>query len=134
VLVDSHGVVLFIFGRTGQFLEPSAGDATMNVLSMAREGLRRELTIALHKAVAQKQPVRYAGLNVKANGDYIRANLSVRPLDTDASTDAYLVVLEEVTPHAHAEEQASEGPLDHGGRISELERELRCRSRVARDT
>jgi two-component system CheB/CheR fusion protein len=133
VLVDSRGQVLFIVGRTGQFLEPSAGDATMNVLTMAREGLRRELTTALHKAVAQKQTVRYPGLNVKANGDYVRANLSVRPVDTAGGSVAYLVVLEEVSPHLFEEHPSADGE-DRGGRIAELERELRAKDEYLQTT
>ena len=49
VLVNDRGEMLHILGRTGQYLEPAAGEATMNVLTMARDGLRRELTVALHK-------------------------------------------------------------------------------------
>ena len=42
----------------------------MNILKMAREGLRHELTTALHKAVASRDPVRHPGLRVKTNGDF----------------------------------------------------------------
>ena len=42
----------------------------MNILKMAREGLRRDLTTALHKAVARREPVRHPGLRVKTNGDF----------------------------------------------------------------
>ena len=53
-LVDERGDILYLHGRTGQYLEPAPGEAGMNILKMAREGLRRELTTALHKAVAQE--------------------------------------------------------------------------------
>ena len=43
----------------------------MNILKMAREGLRRELATALHEAVAHKGPVRRPGLRVKTNGECI---------------------------------------------------------------
>ena len=52
LLVDAAGNILYIHGRTGKYLEPCEGDiCTNNVLKMAREGLQRELTIALHEAV-----------------------------------------------------------------------------------
>ncbi len=132
VLVNGRGEVLHIVGRTGQFLEPSAGDAKMNVLTMAREGLRRELSIALHKAVAHRQLVTYLGLNVKSNGDYIRANLSVRPVDIDGGSIAYLVVLEELPPRPP--EVQSPHETDASGRIAELEHELRAKDEYLQTT
>jgi two-component system CheB/CheR fusion protein len=126
VLVTARGQVLHIFGRTGQFLEPSAGDATMNVLAMARDGLRRELTIALHKAVAQKELVSYPNLRVKANGDTIRADMSVLPVGMDGVATAYLVMLE-VLPEQSPQAAAPAGDADPGGRIDELARELRAK-------
>ena len=53
-LVNERGDILYLHGRTGQYLEPAPGEAGMNILKMAREGLRRELTTALHKAVAHQ--------------------------------------------------------------------------------
>jgi two-component system CheB/CheR fusion protein len=132
VLVNARGDVLHIVGRTGKFLEPSAGDAVMNVLAMAREGLRRELTIALHKAVAHKQLQAYPGLSVKANGDYIRANLSLRPVDLDGGAVAYLVVLEEAAPRPPHD--ASPRDADTNERIAELEHELHAKDEYLQTT
>ena len=53
-LVNQSGDILHLHGRTGRYLEPAPGEAGMNVLKMARDGLRRDLTIALHKAVASR--------------------------------------------------------------------------------
>jgi two-component system CheB/CheR fusion protein len=63
----------------------------MNITRMAREGLRRELTTALHKAAVSKEMVRYPGLRVRTNGDFINVNLTVRPLAAgplDPATDS----------------------------------------------
>jgi two-component system CheB/CheR fusion protein len=85
-LVDEHGEIRYLHGRTGQFLEPSPGDAGMNILRMAREGLRRELTTALHRAVTERQAVHHAGVRVKSNGDFVTANLEVMPVASSDST------------------------------------------------
>jgi two-component system CheB/CheR fusion protein len=91
------------------------------------------LTIALHKAVAHKELVSHRDLNVKANGDYIRADLSVRPVPLDAGAHAYLVLLE-----ALPEPPPDAAPLPHGtdpgGRIEELERELRAKDEYLQTT
>jgi two-component system CheB/CheR fusion protein len=58
-LVNANGDILYLHGRTGKFLEPSPGEASINnILKMAREGLRRTLTTALHKAATKKAPIR----------------------------------------------------------------------------
>jgi two-component system, chemotaxis family, CheB/CheR fusion protein len=38
VLINLEGDILYITGRTGQYLEPAAGKANMNIYAMAREG------------------------------------------------------------------------------------------------
>ena len=114
VLVNAQGDILYIHGRTGKFLELMPGEiAPNNMLSMAREGLKHELTIALHKTVATREIVRSPGIRVKTNGDFTTVNLTLRPVLTDdfstakkhaappsASTPElmlYLVTLDEVT-------------------------------------
>ena len=42
-LVNERGDILYLHGRTGQYLEPAPGEAGMNILKMAREGLRARL-------------------------------------------------------------------------------------------
>lgn len=91
VLVNGRGQILHICGRSGRFLEPPAGDMTANILPMAREGLRRPLTTALHRAVARKEPVHYPGLRIKTNGDVLTAHLTVRP--AGEARDLFLVIL-----------------------------------------
>ena len=100
-LVNAQGDILYLHGRTGMFLEPAPGEAGINnILKMAREGLRRELTTTLHKAAGTKDLVLCAGLRVKTNGHFTTVNLTVRPVTTGpaASPESplYLVILEEV--------------------------------------
>ena len=99
-LVNAQGDILYLHGRTGMYLELPAGETGVNnILKMAREGLRRELTTSLHKAEATTEVVRAAGLNVKTNGHYTLVNLSVRPVVAGAgappASQLFLVVLEE---------------------------------------
>ncbi|MCX7044379.1 MAG: PAS domain-containing protein [Candidatus Sumerlaeota bacterium] len=48
-LINECGDILYLHGRTGLYLEPAPGEAGLNILKMAREGLRRNLTMALHR-------------------------------------------------------------------------------------
>ncbi|AFL74510.1 chemotaxis protein CheB [Thiocystis violascens] len=141
ILTNGRGEILYIHGRSGQYLEPAAGDAAMNILDMAREGLRRELTLSLQRAVARKESVHLPALRVKTNGDFTGVNLTVHPaqaLDGDVLPDLYLVVLEPVpTPavETRAAEDAGGGKPGGGARrIAELESELRAKEEYLQST
>jgi len=102
-LVNGQGDILYLHGRTGMYLEPVPGEAGINnILKMAREGLRSNLTTTLHKVVGTKEIVRCPGLRVKTNGSSTMVNLTVRPVATGpaltSETPLYLVTLEEAPP------------------------------------
>ena len=107
VLVDAEGDILYLHGRTGGFLEPAPGEGRMNVLEMAREGLRRELSVALHRAVTQKDPVHRSGLRIQSEGTPVTVDLTVRPVSTSPgeppAANLYLVVLDDRCSRADAE-------------------------------
>jgi two-component system, chemotaxis family, CheB/CheR fusion protein len=128
-LVNGQGDILYLHGRTGMYLEPSPGETGVsNILKMAREGLRRELTTALHKAAAGGQTIRKAGLKVKTNGDFTPVNLIVSPVQTDRGetpeAPLYLVVLEEA-PQAFLPPAA--GEESPGSDVAALRKELRAK-------
>jgi two-component system CheB/CheR fusion protein len=129
-LVDEHGDILYLHGRTGMYLEPAPGESGMNILKMAREGLRRELAFALRKAAADKGAVRREGLRVKTNGDFTAVDLTVSPVPPDASTPAganlFLVTLE-APPAA-----GKKGPAKPSGAIPEQRPDKRAAGDDAR--
>ncbi|WP_051249712.1 chemotaxis protein CheB [Maridesulfovibrio zosterae] len=97
VLVNAHGDILYLHGRTGQYLEPAQGVAGVNnILKMAREGLRRQLSIALHKTRTSNETTRNPALQVKTNGHFTSVDLAVCPVSTDLTefeSPLYLVIL-----------------------------------------
>ncbi len=145
-LVSGSGDILYLHGRTGLYLEPTPGEAGVtNILKMAREGLRRDLSVALHRAAAGGQIIRSANLRVRTNGDVITANLIVSPVGTDArETPIYLVVFDQVPQTAHAEEATGthvpEGNVpgapenDVDARIVALEQQLRAKEEYLQTT
>jgi two-component system CheB/CheR fusion protein len=140
-LVNGHGDILYLHGRTGQYLEPAQGEAGINnILKMAREGLRRDLTTVLHRAAGTKEIVRCPGLRVKTNGDFTAVNLTVRPVAPDpaATPEAplYLVILENAPPFdpvqaeqaaRHAIAEADNPVTDADERVAALKQELRAK-------
>ncbi|HTU62637.1 MAG TPA: protein-glutamate O-methyltransferase CheR, partial [Polyangiales bacterium] len=85
VLVSERGEIIYVQGRIGMFFEPAQGEATQNVFSMAREGLRAELPAAVRKAASSTNPVVRSGLLVKTNGSYSAVTLTVRRLTEPAA-------------------------------------------------
>ena len=78
-LIHGNGDILYLYGRTGQYLEPAPGETGINnILKMAREGLRTPLAAALRTAATGREVVRCPNLNVKTNGSYSMVNLMVR--------------------------------------------------------
>ncbi|MCP4537371.1 MAG: PAS domain-containing protein [Chloroflexi bacterium] len=136
-IVNEKADVLYIHGRTGKYLEPAPGEASLNILRMAREGVRLQLTTAIRKVIAQKTPVHYAGLEVRTNGDRQTINLTVRPvLDPPSMQGLIMVLFEDVTPENRAEivKAAGEPVTDTDRRIADLERELRAKEEYLQTT
>ena len=135
-LVNGHGDILYLHGRSGMYLEPAIGESGVNnILKMAREGLKHELSNALHKAVRTKEAIRSSSLRVKTNGHYTLVNMSVHPVMSGAvatpESPAYLVILME----ALATDPVSRIPLpgdtehtsDTDARIAALNQELQAK-------
>ena len=104
ILVNQKGDILYLYGRTGMYLEPVTGGVdSYNILKMAREGLQPELIVALHKAASENAMVRRSGLRVKTNGDFSGVNLSISPVTTGLAAGAvstmFIVVLETIETH-----------------------------------
>ncbi|MEI8386115.1 MAG: chemotaxis protein CheB [Verrucomicrobiota bacterium] len=99
-LVNERGDLLYIHGRTGRYLELTPDDVGINnILKIAREGLRHELSVALHRAARGKEVVVSPGVRVKTNGDFTTINLTVSPVLANPGAmpevPLYVVILEE---------------------------------------
>ena len=62
VLVNAAGDIVYISGRTGQYLEPAAGKANWNLHVMLRPALRTPIAMALRQALQERLSVVLKGL------------------------------------------------------------------------
>jgi len=93
VIINEQGSIIYIHGRTGKYLEPSAGQPNMNIIEMAREGLRLPLVSSLRLAAKKGETeIISSGLRVKTNGDFETVDLKLKKIiDPEALRDFFVV-------------------------------------------
>jgi len=91
VVIDGDMQIVQFRGQTGQFLEPAAGEPSLNVLKMAREGLLYGLRSVLNDVRKSDGPVRRPGLRVRSNGGSLDVDIEALPL-TAGQRPHYLVL------------------------------------------
>jgi two-component system CheB/CheR fusion protein len=125
VITDLKGEIIYVHGETGKYLRPAPGQASLNVIEMAREGLEVELRTAIHAASNQNLPTLNREVQVKTNGDFTTVSLSVRPLPViDVDQHLLLVSFQDVVAaHLKPKRKTVAKPIELG-RIEVLEREL----------
>ena len=133
-LVNGIGDILYLHGSTGKYLELAPGESGVNnIIKMARKGLQRELSTALHKAVVSKDTIQRKSLKIETNGYITTFNLAIRPVAGESAEineqQLYLVMLEDAPPAT--ERHIDNVPVeidclqDNTARIQALKHELR---------
>ena len=137
VLINSNLEVLQFRGRTSAYLEPPTGEASFNLLKMARENLSLELGTAIREAKRKNASVRR---NVRLHdNDKIRGvNLEVIPVKLSGSAEnCFLVLFEDAgrqrggAPRS-AKAEITEKEIPPSGKNQELKR-LRAELGAARE-
>ncbi|TMH67226.1 MAG: PAS domain-containing protein [Betaproteobacteria bacterium] len=97
VLVNDNLDVLQFRGETGAYLKPAAGEASFNVLRMAREGLLFELRSAIAECRTRNAEVWRGGIRVRGDSRTRKIDLRVVPVKASGSSEqCFLVLFEDV--------------------------------------
>ena len=134
VLVNAEFQVLQFRGDTSRYLKPPTGQATLNVLKMARDGLMLPLRAALNEAKKKAKAVRRENVGVGQNGKTLNTNVEVVPLK-NLKERCYLIFFEEASdvgrgarprpsPEQPIPTRSAQSQKEQSSRIAELEREL----------
>ena len=121
VLINAKHEVLYSLGPVDRYLRMATGQPSLDVLAMARPGMRSQLRQAIEDAGTQKARV-VSGGHVTLNGEVKSFNIEVHPV---ASEKQILLLLCFVDTRTTASTGAS--PLANGAespRMAELENEL----------
>ena len=127
VFIDAEGKVVYTHGRTGKYLELAPGHVNLDVIEMAREGVKHELAAAIRKVRIQQRSVTLKGLKVKTNGGWHTITLTVKPVRGAESLGELAMVSFEDVPQKQLTVKTAKTALapKAAERISQLERELR---------
>jgi two-component system CheB/CheR fusion protein len=136
VLVNEHGDIIYISGRTGKYLEPAVGKANMNIFAMLREGLRSEFPVAFRKAISKKEPVVLHNIRIGSNGGYQTLNVHIQWLSKPEPLNGMLMIiftdLDEIKNTKH--QALKEKKTLSNARQLELEKELKYAREKIQDT
>ncbi len=125
VVTDRKGDSLYVHGETGKYLRPAPGQASLNIVEMAREGLELELRSAIRLAANEGAPTLNREIQVRTNGGFTTVSLSVRPLPgLDDTHNLLLVSFQDVSDPAIKPGRKRSAKPAELARIEELERDL----------
>ncbi len=93
VLVNDKGDIVYITGKTGKYLEPSAGKANWNVYAMARDGLREALPMALRKATQNYEPTKLRNIKVGTNGNSHFVDVVVQRIESPIAIKGMMMIV-----------------------------------------
>ena len=95
VLVNEKLDILEFIGQTGRFLDPTPGEATLNVLKLVKGGLQVEMRLAFQKT-KRTGTVRKEGVLVELDGALKPVNFEILTVkDAPGQERYYVVVFEE---------------------------------------
>lgn len=126
-IIDGASDIVYIHGKTGQFLEPSQGRISVNIVEMARPGIKPALASAIRKVAINKQEVILRDLKVGDVSDLLTIDLSVKPILEQLITRGLMMVIfeEKTLPEENIEHYPSSRIKRKKSKTSdELEQEL----------
>ncbi len=127
VFIDEKFDIFYFHGSTERYLTHPPGEPTFNLITMAREDLRYQLSSALNKALKQKKAVLRETLRIKQKEGYQTVDVIIRTIPQPTlKQKIMMVVFEEKTPPAEQfmKKKKTAGAARIDLRVSSLEKEL----------
>ena len=97
-IIDANNNIIYVHGRLGQYLEPAQGKISINIVEMARHGLKDELMSAIRQAALSKKKVQKKVFSIQQDGSQISVTMTINPILEHASFPGLLMVSFEDTP------------------------------------
>ncbi|MET7248189.1 CheR family methyltransferase [Methylobacterium sp. EM32] len=95
VVVDEAYDVLHFSGRTGRYIDPATGAASLNLLNLVHRDLRLDLRAALLKAGAENRTVKAERTAMGTNGERRLVTLVVEPVPGGEGPPSFVILFQE---------------------------------------
>ncbi|HVX75174.1 MAG TPA: CheR family methyltransferase [Bradyrhizobium sp.] len=127
VITDENFQILHFSGRTGRYIEPTAGAATLDLLGLVHRDLRLELRTALARAVETNEAAHADQVQLGVNGHRVHVDITVEPvLDGPAGHRNFVVLFKDGPVRAVDNGDRNPGALVRTEHVERLESELRA--------
>ena len=124
VLVNAAGDIVYISGRTGQYLEPAAGKANWNLHVMLRPALRSPIAVALRQALQERLSVLLTDLPLSADRP-VQLQVTVHPLqEPEALAGMAMVVFKEHPAIGQLSDPATSGDTVLNAALQNTQQEM----------
>ena len=134
-LVDNMGDAVYFSGNTGKYLQPSPGEANLNIVDMAREGLKTDLRALIAKVRKSKKTEVRKGIKVKTNGISQFIDLKIRPLSALSAYEGFLMVtFEDLKTAEDTQIELKPTSAGEASELHALEQELNATKEYLRST
>ena len=122
VVVRRSGEIVHFYGAMERYISLPTGEATLDVLTLARDVLKPTLRAALHEAVRRNRPAAIEAVDVRRDGSGATLRLTVRPLDSPHATERlWLMIFEDLPADPAPSAKKAKGAK---GRTDDLVRRL----------
>jgi two-component system CheB/CheR fusion protein len=127
VITDENFQILHFSGRTGRYIEPSAGTATLDLLGLVHRDLRLELRAALGRAGETNEVAHADQVQLGLNGHRVTVDITVEPIQEGADGNRNFVILFKDGPlRAVDSHDKDPNPFVRTEHVERLEGELRA--------
>ncbi len=126
VVIDHTYEILHFSGRTGAFLEPSAGQANLNLLNMVHRDLRLDVRAALQSASETLKPVVSQSLQLGVGEEARLVDVIVEPVEAADALITFVVLFRDAgRPEDNPVGDDGGASRFREGQVQQLEGELR---------
>ena len=126
VITDDNFQVLHFSGRTGRYIEPTPGAATLDLRQLVHRDLRPELRTALSRAAETNASAHVEQVQLGVNGHRVLVDITVEPIPESAGHRNFVVLFKEGPARPVEADQGNPNALVPPEHIERLESELRA--------
>lgn len=124
VITDENFQILHFSGRTGRYIEPTAGAATLDLVALVHRDLRLELRTALSRARETNETAHAEQVQLGSNGRSVLVDITVEPVPDGPAGHRNFVVLFKDGPARLVDSDGNPNTLVRTEHVERLESEL----------